>query len=282
MNGLETWTQKLNAYRANRGRSDAAWWGDYAAWYNDWTAENDSGRFIYPAIQKHIQGQVLELGAGTGMMTQRLVKEAHHVDALEPSAAMRGFLQRNLANAANLTLIPLKIEDYLDCLRRYQAIVAANAVYNIAEIDVVLTHLLKATGYLALVIGTGQKVAFFEAIRKQFVGRKKASPPGQGELTLVLDDLGISYQVDILDVPTQYFFTSQPAMLDWLLPYFSLAEDQRQALAEFIDPYLQDDGEKVWFTITRQQALVQIGHSFCSNKRKVKNSRTLVPCKNPI
>lgn len=259
MNGLEQWTQKLNAYRANRGRSDAAWWGDYAAWYNRWSAENDSSRFIYPAIKKYIQGNVLELGAGTGMMTQRLVEDARHVDALEPSAAMRGFLQRNLANAANLTLIPLKIEDYLDCLRRYQAIVAVNAVYNIAEIDTVLTHLLKATNYLALVIGTGQKVAFFEAIRKQFVGRKKASPPGQRELTLVLDDLGISYQVDILDIPMRYCFTNRPALLDWLLPYFSLAEERRPTLAEFIEPFLQDDGDKVWFTTTRQQALVQMG-----------------------
>ena len=193
------------------------------------------------------------------MITQRLVEDAHHVDALEPSAAMRGFLQRNLANAANLTLIPLKIEDYLDCLRRYQAIIAVNAVYNIAEIDVVLTHLLKATNYLAVVIGTGQKVAFFEAIREQFVGQERSSPPGQRELTLVLDDLGISYQVDILDIPMSYYFTNRPAMLDWLLPYFSLTEAQQPALAEFIEPYLQEDDKNVWFTTTRQQALVQMG-----------------------
>ena len=154
------------------------------------------------------------------------------------------------------------LKDYLDCLRRYQAIIAVNAVYNIAEIDVVLTHLLKATNYLALVIGTGQKVAFFEAIRKQFVGQERYSPPGQRELTLVLDDLGISYQVDILDIPMRYCFTNRPAMLDWLLPYFSLAEERRPALAEFIEPYLQEDGKNVWFTITRQQALVQIRHPF--------------------
>ncbi|MBN1993293.1 MAG: hypothetical protein JW953_11385 [Anaerolineae bacterium] len=52
----------------------------------------------------------------------------------------------------------------------------------------------------------------------------------------------------------RYCFTNRPAMLDWLLPYFSLAE--------FIEPYLQEDGEKVGFTITRQQALVQMRHSF--------------------
>jgi 16S rRNA A1518/A1519 N6-dimethyltransferase RsmA/KsgA/DIM1 with predicted DNA glycosylase/AP lyase activity len=155
MSGLEAWTQKLNAYRANRGRNDAEWWSNYAPWYNRWVAENDYSRFIYPLIQKHIQGNVLEIGAGTGIITQRLVDDAQHVDALEPSPAMRGFLKNNLAQAANLTLIPLKIEDYLDCLRRYRAVVVVNAVCNIAEIDVVLAQLIKVADYLALVIGTG-------------------------------------------------------------------------------------------------------------------------------
>jgi hypothetical protein len=259
MNGLEVWTQKLNTYRANRGRNDAEWWSDYASWYNRWAAENDYGRFIYASIQKHIQGNVLEIGAGTGIITQRLAKDAKHVDALEPSAAMRGFLKSNLAHLNNLTIIPTKIEDYLGCLRRYQAVVAVNAVYNIAELDVVLAQLLQAADYFALVIGTGQKATFFEAVREQFAGRKKSSPPGQSELSLVLDDLGISSQVDILDIPTRYSFASRADMLDWLLPYFSMAGSQRQALAEFIGPYLQVDGEKVEFTITRQQALVQMG-----------------------
>jgi hypothetical protein len=79
---------------------------------------------------------------------------------------------------------------------------------------------------------------------------------------LVLDDLGIPYQVDILDIPTRDSFANRAAMLDWLLPYLSLAEEQRQALAEFVEPYLQEDGEKVGFTFTRQQALVQVGEFY--------------------
>jgi SAM-dependent methyltransferase len=259
MNGLEVWTQKLNAYRANRGRNDAEWWSDYASWYNRWAAENDYGRFIYPPIQKHIQGNVLELGAGTGIITQRLAKDAKHVDALEPSAAMRGFLKSNLAHVNNLTIIPIKIEDYLDCLRRYRAVVAVNAFYNIAEINVVLAQLLQAADYLALVIGTGQKVAFFEAIREQFVGREKSSPPGQVELSLVLNDLGVAHQMDTLDIPTRYTFPNQTAMIDWLLPYFSIPSARRQELIEFVIPHIQSNGKSVWFANTKKLALIQFG-----------------------
>ena len=258
MTGLQVWTQKLNAYRSNRAKNDADWWDNYAQWYNGWIDENDYGRFIYPKIQTHIRENVLEIGVGTGIITRRLVNDAKHVDALEPSLAMRDFLKGNLAHATNLTIIPTKIEDYLDCLRQYKAIVAINAIYNITEIDMVLVKLVAAADYMAVAIGTGQPSALFKTIQERFAGKVKPSPPGQAELSLMLNDLGISHQIDTLDIPTKYTFPNKPAMLDWLLAYFSILPNRKQDLAEFIMPHAQSSDKKVWFVDTRKLALIQI------------------------
>lgn len=57
------------------------------------------------------QQRVLEIGAGTGRLTEQLLKRGLHVTALEPSPTMRGKLLSLLGSHPNLTVLPTTFED---------------------------------------------------------------------------------------------------------------------------------------------------------------------------
>lgn len=50
-------------------------------------------------------GHVLEIGAGTGNLTEKLLKRGHTVTAIEPSKAMREIAQKKLSGNPNVVIL---------------------------------------------------------------------------------------------------------------------------------------------------------------------------------
>jgi len=98
--------------------------------YNDWIA-----RQILP----HCGTRVLEVGAGIGNITRRLLGHAEYVCALEPNPACFANLERDFAAVPGFECRPWRIEDCsveFAAARRINTIVCVNVLEHVnAELD---------------------------------------------------------------------------------------------------------------------------------------------------
>jgi SAM-dependent methyltransferase len=98
--------------------------------YTDWIARQ---------ILAHCGTRVLEVGAGIGNITRRLLRHAEYVCALEPNPACFENLQRDFAGVPNFECRPWRIEDCsaeFAAARRIDTIVCVNVLEHVhAELD---------------------------------------------------------------------------------------------------------------------------------------------------
>jgi|WetSurMetagenome_2_1015567.scaffolds.fasta_scaffold91073_3 SAM-dependent methyltransferase len=173
MNPLEHWHEIIFNYRQMIDKHGSTWHGQHAQWYDGWIRQNDYASIIYPLYQPYVKGRVLEIGAGTGLFTAYLVKDAEHVTALDPSADMLYYLLRNVPVLTRLETIQLKIEDFLLPSQGYDFILASHALFNVMEIDQVLCKLMGACPCMGLLIGSGEGLALHTAIKRKFNIKEK-------------------------------------------------------------------------------------------------------------
>jgi SAM-dependent methyltransferase len=96
--------------------------------------------------------RVLEIGAGTGQLTEGLLSAGVHVLALEPGRRMASLLQARWADEPRLRVVPATFEEFDPGGETFAAVVSANAFH---WIDPVVSYdkaadLLVAEGHLAL------------------------------------------------------------------------------------------------------------------------------------
>ena len=95
--------------------------------YTDWIAGQ---------IRPHCGKRVLEVGAGIGTITRRLLGHADYVCALEPNPACFAQLQRNLDGVPGFECRPWRIEDCtveFTTERRIDTIVCVNVLEHVEE-----------------------------------------------------------------------------------------------------------------------------------------------------
>jgi SAM-dependent methyltransferase len=259
MNALEHWHRIITAYR-QRMQSASAWRGDHADWYDAWIRENDYAQYIYPIIQPMVSERVLEIGAGTGIFTRRLVRDAGQVTALDPSGDMLAYLSKALDDADNLGLIEARIEDVLADLGHYDFILAAHALFNVMEIDWVLDTLVRSSNQLAILIGTGQPLSFHGWVRAYFqLPAQPGPPPNHQDLCAVMDQFGIAYAVQIVETPTVFRYKTRSELFDKLANTCEVPEKDRTAMECLVMPYIHSDAGSVWYEGSRQHAVVTVG-----------------------
>ena len=98
---------------------------ELAGRYTDWIASQ---------IRPHCGRRVLEVGAGIGNITRRLLGHADYVCALEPNPACFDILQRNLAGAPGVECRHWRIEDCtleFTASRQIDTIVCVNVLEHV-------------------------------------------------------------------------------------------------------------------------------------------------------
>ena len=220
MTALENWQRRVWACRAGRGQEEETLWQQAAAWYDRWVAHNNYVTLVLPHLRPFTgySARVLEIGPGTGAFTRPLAGVAREVVAVEPSANMRTALQHNLRHAAidNVQIVAGRIEDAMGGQEGpFDLAFAGHSLYNVVAIDQVLERLLDLAEHLVILIGTGDRSAWYQGLYRRFDQRQRVAPAHFGDLYPVLLEMGIYADAAILETSANYVFEGEAALVEW-------------------------------------------------------------------
>ena len=131
--------EQHDAVCAAQGRTTDDYWARRAEGFRKFVQE--AGRQADPFIecilkQLRPENTVLDVGAGTGRHTMALAGEAKHVTALDPSAAMLGFLREDIESRklVNVDVIEGGWPDAAADAPEVDVIISAHVLYPIEDI----------------------------------------------------------------------------------------------------------------------------------------------------
>lgn len=197
-NAFERWAalQSWSNDATNRldEATDLAFWARVADGYDASALANrvppilDRLRELVPA-----GASVLEVGAGTGAFTLPMAKHAARVTALDYSPAMLSVLRRKISadrGRGNIELILARWEDVY--VEPHDVVLAANALYRVADLQLALTRLVAAARQRGIVIWS---------IGRQLGGAPVGYRPGPDYIHLVdgLFALDVFAHVEIIE-----------------------------------------------------------------------------------
>jgi SAM-dependent methyltransferase len=233
VSALQRWRERVVAFRRERGEPDRRAWQRTVEWYELWVAENDYVAKVMPRLRPLIgkRSRVLEIGPGTGGFTVPLARLAGEVVAVEPSAAMRAALERNLAAAgrANVRLLGAPIEESLDAIHGpFDLALASYSLYNVLPIDRVLRRLTAEADSLLAIMGAAQSAGTAQAARdrsdwygelyRRFRGRQPVSPPQVEFFAPVVTDMGLDARVETIVTSRNYVYADEESMVEqWMV-----------------------------------------------------------------
>ena len=131
--------EQHDAVCAAQGRTTGDYWGRRAASYHKFAREvsSDSDPFI-AALRRQLRPEdtVLDVGAGTGRHALALARYARRVVALDPSAAMLGFLREDAAalGLANIDVIEGAWPEAAAQAPAADAVISAHVLYPIEDV----------------------------------------------------------------------------------------------------------------------------------------------------
>ncbi len=262
---LEAWKQRIIACRRQRSQTDSKQWDRTAGWYDSWVQENDYVDRVFPYLQETLpaDARVLEIGSGTGAFTLPLARAAREVLAIEPSQVMREHLDVNLqaAGLSNVNLLSGRIEESLPDIRSrgpFQLIFASFSLYNITDIDLVISNLLPLTRHLMILLGTGAPSIWSQDLYRQFSGEERVIPPQLDLLYPVLLEMGLYADVRILNGSQNYLYANEQALVDWWMERLKLPPSRRRELQDALRPLILKRDDQVGIFRERKMALVDI------------------------
>ena len=150
--------------------------------------------------------RVLEIGAGTGIATEALVRCGCHVTALEPGAAMAAIIERDLGDTGQVDVRTDRFEEFAWDGEPFDMVIGATSLHWVDRdlLNARLPDLLRPGGHAALLHYlhvAGGDTAFFEAAQAcyarwdpyyrepDYPEHHLRSPDDAGHRATVLDDL---------------------------------------------------------------------------------------------
>ena len=260
MSAITTWNKIVLSYRRISLNNGNHWHGDHARWYDQWVKVNNYANEIYPIYKPFVHGQVLEIGAGTGLFTQYLVNDAEQIDVLEPSADMLEFLKENVGNQQNLSLYNTTIEQFDFQDRQYNFAFAAHAFFNVMHIDYIIKKILDHCDVLGVVIGNGKPIKPFQVFRDEgLVEKNRVHPPHHMNLLSVLRECGFHYDICHLASATKYIYQSEDELLEKIASQYAILKEKKPAYLEKIKPMIRRNEQGVYVEGNREHVCLLIG-----------------------
>lgn len=140
-------------------------------------------------------GSILEIGAGTGQLTEHLLRLGHPLVALEVEERLIGHLQRRFSDAPNLRIVPgdarvIALEELMPGTAPF--VVVGNLPYFAA--NPIIRHVLESP----------RKPVEFIAMVQREVGRELAAPAGDWSLLTISVQMYATTEL-LFDVPPEAF-----------------------------------------------------------------------------
>ncbi len=229
---------------AGIGSSSADYWNRRAQNYHRATRARTASDPLFQKLSQIVTPNttVLDVGAGTGRFTLALAPLVKQVIAVEPNAAMLGYLEQE-ATAQHLTNISTLLTTWQDAPADLRAdiVICSHVLYPIREVDTFLTKLAVAARqgcYLYM------RAMHFDAVTaplwQHFHGEVRHQQPGYIDALAVLYEIGIYANVDIVKTPGSMRFPSLDVAVEELSEHLILPQDEptRNQLRSQLAPWL--------------------------------------------
>ncbi len=228
---LDARARQMDAAYARLGRSSADFWDRRARGYHRSTKETVANDPLYLRLRDVVASQtsVLDVGAGTGRFTLALAPQAKHVIAVEPNAAMLGYLRQD-ASERGLTTISYVQTTWQDAPNDLQAdiVICSHVLYPIREIVPFLAKLQSATRQACYLYLRATHIDAVTAhLWRHFHGDERRLPPGYIHALDVLYEMGIYANVEVVATPPSLRYPSLDVAVVELLEQLILPDDEQ-------------------------------------------------------
>jgi SAM-dependent methyltransferase len=210
--------QQMDAAYARLGRTSADFWDRRARRFHSTTKDAVMHDPLLHRLQDVITAQtdVLDVGAGTGRFSLALAPSARHITAVEPNAAMLGYL-------------------------RHDADGQGHVLYPIVDIEPFLAKLTKATGHMCYIYMRATSIdALTGHLWKHFHGDERCLPPGYIHALDVLYEMGIYTDVEVVKLPVILSYASLDVAVEEVSEQLILPDNNatRKELRQLLEDWL--------------------------------------------
>ncbi len=268
MGALESWRVAVMRSRTGRDRSERETWERLARWYDDWVRHNDYVSIFLPRLLALLEhpptSRVLEIGPGSGAFTLPLASVVERVVATEPSPPMCAALTHKCASSGldNVTVLPHRIEDVVEALEGpFDLVLAAYSMYNVLPIDRVLRRLLVLSPHVVVLMGTGEPMAWRQALYRRFKGRERVASPQFPAFHAVLLEMGLEADVEMVWTSANYVYDDEEAMVRWWQEKLNLDAHRSAELRMALLEIAECREGRIGIYGRRQTAMVRLGQS---------------------
>lgn len=222
--------QQMDAAYARLGRTSADFWDRRAKMFHRTTKDSVSHDPLFRRLESIVTTQttVLDVGAGTGRFTLALAPQALHVTAVEPSAAMLGYLKQEIdeRGLTNISCLQTTWEDVPTNLSA-DVLICSHVLYPILEIEPFLMKLLQATRTVCYLYMRATHVDALTAhLWRYFHGDERCLPPSYIHALDVLFEMGIYAKVETVKLPTFIAYPSIEVAVGEQMEQLILLDDE--------------------------------------------------------
>jgi len=228
---LDARAKQMDAAYARLGRTSADFWDRRARGYRSSTQETAGKDPFYLRLRDIVtpQTSILDVGAGTGRFTLALAPQAKHIIAVEPNAAMLGYLRQD-ASERGLTNISYLQATWQDAPNDLQAdiVICSHVLYPIRDIVPFLAKLQAAAlhGCYLYMFATHLDTLLNDLWR-HFHGDERQLPPAYIHVLDVLYEMGIYANVEIVKLPSSLRYHALDVAVNELLERLILPGDEQ-------------------------------------------------------
>lgn len=274
---LVRWQERIDHYRAQQDRQGPPLWEEKNDLYDRWVEENNYHQKVIPYLATNsIKGEkILEIGPGTGAFTIPLAEAGAEILCLEPSRKMCESLEAKLdkKRLSNVTILQAKVEDSLDVIQQrapFQQTLASFSLYNVQDIARVLNTLLVCSQRINILLGTGVRSYWYQALIRKFGGEEPVSAPQLDLLYPLLLEMGIVADVRIVPASQNYLYENEQVLVDYWQARLNTISALREDLAHALKELMELRNGKLGIFQSRPLALVVI-----ERQKQIQNSHHL-------
>jgi SAM-dependent methyltransferase len=249
---LQTRAQQMDAAYTRLGRTSADFWDRRARSFHRATSDTVATDPFLLRLKSEVTTQttILDIGAGTGRFALALAPQVKHITAVEPSAAMLGYLRQD-ASALGLTNISCVQTTWQNAPSDLGAdiVICSHVLYPIRDIVPFLHKLVIAARQACYIYMRARHVDEVTGhFWQHFHGDKRCQPPSYIHALDVLFEMGVYANVEIVRHPVSMRFHSLKEAVDELLEQLILLDDKatRSELEKLLGEWLVErDGALV-------------------------------------
>ena len=245
---LDARAQQMDAAYALLGRTSADFWERRARGFHRSTKDTITSDPFYLRLCAIVtpQTSVLDVGAGTGRFSLALAPLAEHVTAVEPSAAMLDYLQRDASDKglSNISYVQATWQDAPEDLEA-DIVICSHVLYPIRDIAPFLAKLQGATRQACYIYLRATHIdAATAPLWQHFHGDERRLPPGYIHALDVLYEMGIYADVEIVMLPPSLRYPSLDIAVTELMEQLILPDDEktRVELRTLLEGWLVERG----------------------------------------